>query len=135
MKQTLVDTGPLVALIDKGDADHQRCEDAARQLKGDLVTTWPVITETMYLLEEAPQGQDALLQKVETGDLMVADLFPGDVPAIREVMRRYRDQPMDLADASLVRVAQREGVAEVFTLDKHFRAYRAARGRSFAIKP
>lgn len=135
MKQTLVDTGPLLALIDKGDADHQRCEEAARQLKGDLVTTWPVITEAMYLLEEAPQGQDALLQKVEAGDLVIADLSAGDVPTVRDLMRKYHDQPMDFADASLVRVAQREGIAEVFTLDKHFRAYRTARGRSFAIKP
>ena len=135
MKQTLVDTGPLVALIDKGDADHQRCEDEAKQLKGDLVTTWPVITEAMYLLEEAPQGQDALLQKVEAGDLILSDLSAGDVPAIRDLMHRYRDLPMDFADASLVRIAQREGIVEVFTLDRHFRAYRAARGRSFAIKP
>jgi predicted nucleic acid-binding protein len=135
MKQTLVDTGPLVALIDKGDSDHQRCRDAARQLRGDLVTTWPVITEAMYLLEEAPQGQDALLQKVEAGDLILADLSAVDVPGIRELMRKYRDQPMDLADASVVRVAQRDDVAEVFTLDKHFRAYRTTRGRSFAIKP
>jgi predicted nucleic acid-binding protein len=135
MKQTLVDTGPLVALIDKGDADHQRCEDAARQLKGDLVTTWPVIIEAMYLLEEAPQGQDALLQKVEGGDLILADLSLGDVPGIRELMHKYRDQPMDLADASVVRVARRDSIVGVFTLDKHFRAYRTVRGRNFSIKP
>ncbi|MGH2396591.1 MAG: type II toxin-antitoxin system VapC family toxin [bacterium] len=135
MKQTLVDTGPLVALIDKGDADHLRCRDTARQLRGDLVTTWPVITEAMYLLEETPPGQDALLQKVEAGDLILADLSAGDLPGIRELMRKYRDQPMDLADASVVRVAQRDSIVDVFTLDKHFRAYRTARGRSFAIKP
>lgn len=135
MKQTLVDTGPLVALIDEGDDDHQRCEDAARRLKGDLVTTWPVITEAMYLLDEAAQGQDALLKKVESGDLNLADLSAQDARAFRELIHKYRDLPMDFADASLVRVAQREGIAEVFTLDKHFRAYRSARARNFAIKP
>lgn len=135
MKRTLVDTGPLVALLDEGDGDHHRCVVAAKRLRGELITTWPVITEAMYLLGEAPAGQEALLGTLEAGDLHIADLSARDAPAIRMLMRTYRDQPMDFADASLVRVAEREGVFEVFTLDRDFTVYRAGRGRSFTVIP
>lgn len=135
MRRTLVDTGPLVALIDRGDADHERCAGAARQMRGELVTVWPVITEAACLLADAPRAQDTMLAKIETQDLVVADLTAADVPVLRTLMRRYRDQPMDLVDAALVCVAVREGITEVFTLDRHFRTYRAARGRAFAVRP
>lgn len=135
MRRILADTGPLVALIDRGDADHERCVNATRHMPGDLVTVWPVITEASYLLEDVPLAQDALLAKIETQDLTVAELTAADVPALRALIRRYRDQPMDLADAALVRVAVREGISEVFTLDRHFRTYRAARGRPFTMRP
>lgn len=135
MRRTLVDTGPLVALIDRGDADHERCVAVARRLRGELVTVWPVITEAAYLLADVPDAQDALLAKVETQDLVVADLTAADVPSIRALMRKYGDLPMDLADAALVRIAAREGINEVFTLDRHFRTYRGARGRPFVVKP
>lgn len=135
MKRALVDTGPLVALLDEGDGDHHRCVVAAKRLRSELITTWPVITEAMYLLGEAPAGQEALLGTLEAGDLQIADLSARDAPAIRMLMRTYRDQPMDFADASLVRIAEREGVFEVFTLDRDFTVYRAGRGRSFTVIP
>lgn len=135
MRRTLVDTGPLVALIDRSDADHDRCVAASRRIQGELVTVWPVITEASYLLADVPLAQDTLLAKIETQDLVIADLTAADVPTLRGLMRKYRDQPMDLADAAVVCVADREGITEVFTLDRHFRTYRAARGRPFTVKP
>lgn len=134
MKITLVDTGPLVALIDADDGDHQRCVEASRRLRSALFTTWPVLTEAMYLLSGGPAGQDALLSVVENGDVTVADLDAGDVPVLRALLRRYRDLPMDFADASLVCVAQRERILQVFTLDRDFSVYRVGR-RPFVTLP
>lgn len=110
MKRTLVDTGPLVAPLDEGDGDHRRCVAAAKRLRGELIATWPVITEAMYLFGEAPTGQEALLGTLEVGNLQVAELSARDAPAIRVLMRTCRDQPMDFADASLVRVAEGRSV-------------------------
>lgn len=136
MRHVLIDTGPLVALLDKGDQDHMRCIQAAKRLPGTLVTTWPVVTGAMYLLSEAPAAQDALLGKVEDGSVQVAPLDAEDASAMRTLIRKYRELPMELADASLVRVADREGIREVFTLDRRdFGVYRTTKGRPFAIVP
>ncbi len=87
MRRVLVDTGPLVALLDAGDKDHKRCVEAAKRLRAEIVTTWPVITEALSFLADEPTGQDALLEKAEVGDLHVAELTVGDVPLVRLLMR------------------------------------------------
>ena len=135
MRRTLIDTGPLVATFDRDDADHDRCVAVLRHLHGELVTVWPVITEASHLLADVPRAQDALLTKIETGDLALADLTAADVSILRALIQKYQDQPMDLADAAVVRVAAREGISEIFTLDRHFRTYRGARGRAFTLRP
>lgn len=135
MRRTLIDAGPLVALFDRDDVDHERCVAVSRHLRGEVVTVWPVITEASHLLADVPRAQDALLAKIETGDLVLADLTAADVPILRALIQKYQDQPMDLADAAVVRVAAREGIAEIFTLDRYFRTYRGARGRAFTLKP
>lgn len=132
----LTDTGPLVAILDRDDAAHRRCVAVLKQIPPPLVTTWPVVTEAMYLLAFSSKAQDALLAMVERGSLQVAVIGAEDVPRIRVLVRTYRDLPMDLADATMVRVAEREGIREVFTLDRRdFSVYRAGRGRSFSIIP
>ena len=135
MRRTLIDAGPLVALFDRDDVDHERCVAVSRHLHGEVVTVWPVITEASHLLADVPRAQDALLAKIETGDLVLADLTAADVPILRALIQKYQDQPMDLADAAVVRVAAREGITEIFTLDRHFRTYRGARGRAFTLRP
>ncbi|MDR5694930.1 MAG: PIN domain-containing protein [Armatimonadota bacterium] len=136
MRQILVDTGPLVALLDAGDEDHERCVEVAKRLRAELITTWPVMTEALYLLAGVPEGQDALLGKVETGELQVAELTIEDVPVVRLLMRKYQDLPMDFADASLVRVAQRDGLGTIFTLDRRdFQVYRRDGRRAFRLLP
>ena len=106
-----------------------------KQIRGELVTVWPVITEASYLLADVPRAHDMLLAKVEAEELTIADLTSADVPSIRALMRKYRDQPMDLADAAVVRAAIRDSITEVFTLDRHFQAYRAGHGRAFTLRP
>jgi len=90
----------------------------------------------MCLLAGSWLGQKGLWSRLETQALALAPLDPGDAPRMRELMEKYRDLPMDLADAALVRVAERESLTEIFTLDrKHFSIYRPGRRRRFAIVP
>jgi hypothetical protein len=136
VRGVLVDAGPLVALIDSGDAHHGSCVETLRRIADPLITVWPAFTEAMYLLRESRQGQRALWSRLETDTLQLADLDAGDAGRMRELMEKYRDLPMDLADAALVRVAERDDIPRVFTLDRrHFSLYRPGRRRRFAIFP
>jgi predicted nucleic acid-binding protein len=136
VRAVLVDAGPLVALIDRADPAHERCVAALKTLRSPLVTVWPAFTEAMYLLGQSWQGQKALWSRLETEALALAPLDDADAPRMRELMEKYRDLPMDLADAALVRVAERDSLLQVFTLDRrHFTLYRPGRRRRFSIVP
>ena len=136
MRGVLVDAGPLVALIDEADPEHRACVAALKTLGSSLITVWPAFTEAMYLLGRSWQGQKALWSRLETDALALAPLDETDAPRLRELMEKYRDLSMDLADAALVRVAERESATEIFTLDRrHFSLYRPGRRRRFSIVP
>ena len=95
-----------------------------------------MLTEAIYLLRGYPVAQDALWEMIEGGALEILPLGNVDIPRIRELMHKYRDLPMDLADAALVRVAERERLRRVFTLDRRdFQIYRPARIGRFTIIP
>lgn len=88
-------------------------------------TVWPVLAEAIYLLNRTPGGQDAIWGLIDCGLVQILGLGVSDVPRIRELMRTYADLPMDLADAALIRVAEREGANTFFTIDKRdFSVYR-----------
>jgi predicted nucleic acid-binding protein len=125
----LVDAGPLVALVDAGDQHHAKCVAVLKGLREPLATVWPPLTEAMYLLAELPKAQEALWEMLSRGAVQLLPLDSGDAPRIRELMRKYANRPMDLADAALLRVAEREGIRKIFTVDrKDFAVYRL-RGR------
>jgi uncharacterized protein len=131
----LVDAGPLVALIDRADPDHHACVEALKTLRDPLITVWPAFTEAMDLLRASWRAQQALWSRLETDALTLAPLDERDAPRLRALMEKYRDLPMDLTDASLVRVAERESLRRIFTLDRrHFSLYRPGRQR-FSIVP
>jgi predicted nucleic acid-binding protein len=134
MRAVLVDAGPLIALIEPTDRHHRRCVAILKTLTDPLLTVWPAFTEAMYLLRGSARSQDALWGMVESGGLDYAALTPDDAPGMRQLMQRYRDQPMDLADAALVHVAERDGLRQIFTLDRrHFAIYRIKRRTRFTI--
>lgn len=136
MRATLADAGPLVALIDRGDAHHGDSVAALKTIRDPLVTVWPAFTEAMYLLGFSWDAQSALWEMVETESLQLLSLDHRDAPRMKVLMRKYRDLPMDLADAGLVRVAEREKLSRIFTLDRrHFRVYRPAGIGKFHIVP
>ncbi len=134
---TLTDAGPLVALIDADEADHSTCVLALRQLDLPLVTTWPAFTEAMYLLSRAggPAGRQALWRLVFTDRLQLADLDRAALKRTAVLMDKYADRPMDLADATLVALAELRNERRIFTLDQEFAIYRIHGRRSFEIIP
>lgn len=134
---TLVDAGPLVAILDGGDVGHHRCVNIVGSLAAPLVTTWPAFTEAMYLVGQRGgwTAQDGLWRLVLRGTLIIHSLENGELRRARELMRRYRDLPMDLADATLVAFAEAHRITQVFTLDKDFRVYRLHGRKAFTIVP
>jgi uncharacterized protein len=133
----LTDAGPLVALLDDNERDHRRCVAVAASIAPPMVTTWPAFTEAMYLLGRAGgwPAQASLWAIVERGTLQIAELSDAAVVRMRGLMEQYRDLPMDLADASLVALAEERGQTRIFTLDSDFQVYRLPRGRAFTIVP
>ena len=136
MPAVLVDTGPLVALLDRSDPDHVACQETLSSLSDSMVTVWPVVTEAMYMLRAYWRAQEAHWEMIETGAVEILPLGIDDVPRMQELMRKYRDLPMDLADAALVRAAERERLRRIFTLDRRdFQIYRPSRIGRFVIFP
>ncbi len=132
----LVDAGPLIAILNRRDRDHEACVTFLKKVRRPLLSTWMPITEAMYLLDFSIAAQGALLEMIERGVLRILEIGNEDLPEIRSLMRKYSDQPMDFADATLVHVAQREALYEVFTLDQRdFCVYRLKQDKSFTIFP
>ena len=132
----LVDAGPLVALFHRNDQNHEACVEALRGIRDSLGTAWACVTEAMHLLAFSREAQDAVWEILVTGRLQLLPLDADDAPRMRELMRKYRDLPMDLADAAVVRLGEREGIRTVFTTDRRdFSLYRPARIGRFTIIP
>ena len=123
---TLTDAGPLIALIDADEPDHAACLEALERLALPLVTTWPTFTEAMYLIAKAggAQGQRALWRLVGTATAEIADLSASAVKRSERLMDQYAELPMDLADATLVALAEELPPRRIFTLDDDFDVYR-----------
>jgi len=131
----LVDTGPLVALLDRSDPAHESVRTAWEPLRGKFITTAAVITESLHFLRDAPGGPDRIAAGVAQGHLSIADTFqPADLHRAAALMDRYADTPMDFADATLVILAERFGSARILTLDvRGFRTFRFSRNKPFQL--
>lgn len=135
MRGVLVDTGPLVAVIDADDAFHDDCVQALKKIREPLFTVWPVITEAMHLVGSLA-AQERLWDVLEQARLRLMPLDAADISGIRALMTKYTDLPMDLADAALVHVAERERLHTVFTIDRaDFGVYRLQGGRRLRLVP
>jgi predicted nucleic acid-binding protein len=132
----LVDTGPLVALFDPRDDQHERCVEALRAIREPIVTTTPVLTEAFHMLGAASLGADRLRDFVEGGGMSVWFFDRSSLTRAFELMESYSDHSMDLADASLVAAAEVMNAKRVFTIDRSdFQAYRVRRGhRHYALQ-
>ena len=132
----LVDTGPLVALFDPRDGQHQRCVTTLRAVREPIRTTVPVLTEAFHMLGPGTVGSDRLREFVLKGGLSMWWFDSTTLSRAFELMDVYADHPMDLADASLMVAAEALATRRVFTIDrKDFAAYRVRRDhRHYAVE-
>ncbi len=135
MRNVLVDAGALIALLDRDDAHHGRCVEALKRIRQPLATVWPTVTEAMRLLAEVPRAPEALLDLLSDGAVHLLHLDAADAPRLKELMQKYRDRPMDFADAALVCVAEREDLNTILTFDADFAIYRLPPRARFKILP
>ena len=115
----------MIALIDAGEPDHDRCRNALQRPELPLVTTWPAFTDGIYLLGQAAWAAEAALWKMVQRDVLtLAELDRELMLRWVQLMERYRDHPMDLADAPLVALAGARDLRTILTRDDDFGSYR-----------
>ncbi len=135
VETALCDSGPLIALFDPDDAAHSQCRAFLEAFNGQLVTTWPILSEVFHFAEEA-RSRQRLWRFITGGGLSIYEMSPSEVPRLQHFMARYADLPMHLADASLVVAAERLKLRKIFTLDRRdFSVYRPQHVRYFEISP
>src|SRR5262245_10941136 len=120
----IVDTGPLVAFLDKAQRHHHWATDRIKDFDSPLLVCEPVLTETMYLLAHTSGGQQLLFGLLENGALELAFRVDEHLPELRRLHQKYSDTPMSFADACIVRMAEIHDRHAVFTLDSDFSIYR-----------
>lgn len=132
----LLDTGPLVAFFDRSERFHEWSVSQFRRLSGPVFTCEPVIIEALFLLRRAPEAQRKLLGYVEDDVISLRFDLRDEIQSVRRLSEHYREVPMALADACLVRMAELFGHCPVLTFDGHFRIYRRNRRQQIhAIMP
>jgi predicted nucleic acid-binding protein len=136
MSSLIIDTGPLVALLDRRERNHRRCIDFFSGFRGKLITTEQVLTEAMYLLGPSFQSQKPALEFFLQGGAELISLSPELLKRSLWLMNKYADIPMDFADATLVALAEQLRVTNIFTLDRRgFETYRINGKKTFDIYP
>jgi predicted nucleic acid-binding protein len=127
----LLDTGVIVALRDRSEGAHERCVKALSEIEAPLVTCEAVIAESCYLVRRMKGAAEAILQNVERGIFAIPFRLAAAAAAIRRLLKRYADVPIDLADACLIHLATELRTGRVLTLDSDFEVYRWGRNRPF----
>jgi predicted nucleic acid-binding protein len=132
----LIDTGAMLALLDRTDRWHKRCADAFQQLRLPLLTSEAVLTELFHLIGEGRADMEAAWSLVRTGAIVLATIEDAELPHVHTLMSRYWDRPMDFADATLVYLAKRESLSTILTVDHaDFDTYRIEGRRRFRVLP
>ncbi len=121
---TLIDSGPLIALFDRGDRYHERVKRFLKGYNGQLLTTWAVLTEVSHMLDFNINAQLDFLRWVELGGVQLYEIEQKELIEIIDMMQKYSDIPMDLADASLMYIAHKEKIKTIVSIDSDFDIYR-----------
>ena len=125
MRQAVIlDTGPLVALVDGRDKDHRWTVEQWSQIEPPLITCESVMSEACFLLAETATGGAPVLEMLARNVLSLPFRLEDHNRNVRALMRKYADVPMSLADACLVRIAEVTAHSTVLTLDREFKVYR-----------
>lgn len=132
----LIDTGAILGLINAEDPWHRRCAEAFSSLPLPLATSAAILAELFHLIGPRPRAYAAAWDLLRSEAIQVLTIDDHDLPAIEAMMEKYRDRPMDFADATLVHLARRENLTTVFTVDRaDFETYRIDGRRRFRIVP
>jgi hypothetical protein len=132
----IIDAGPLVALAAEPEPNHQRCVEVSLKETSSLLTTWPVVTEAAWVGRRWPKFTHLLAELFARGAIEIYPLPADALPWIFSYMRRYESIRADLADASLMYVAEHEKIESIFTLDRRdFSIYRTSKNRALKIVP
>jgi len=132
----LIDTGALLALLDADDRWHEPCREAFARLRLPVATTAAVLAELFHLLGDSDREATAAWRLLRTDAITVLSIGDSDLPDLDRLMARYRDRPMDFADATLVRLAEREDLVDILTVDHDdFETYRIGARKRFRVLP
>lgn len=131
MKPVLMDTGVIVALLDRSETRHACCVSVLEGLERPLVTCEAVIAESCYLLRGLRGAAETILENVERGVFQIPFQLSRSAASVRSIMRKYRDLPTDFADACLIHLADELNTGDILTLDRDFESYRWRRNRCF----
>ena len=129
----LIDTGAILALLDVSDPWHDSCAAAIREIRLPLATTASVVGEVFHFVGE--HGLAKAWQMLRKGTITLSPILDGDLPDLERLMLKYADRPMDFADATLVRLAEREGLTTILTVDQDFDVYRIGGRKAFRVLP
>ena len=136
MHSVLIDTGPLVALLDRSERSHKNCTIFFKTFQGNMLTTEPVITEALYLLGPSVKAQRICIEFIIKSGMTVVPQSAESLSRAVSLMEKYQDTPMDFADATLVVLAEETDIYDIFTLDKRgFNTYRISGRKAFNIFP
>jgi uncharacterized protein len=127
VKNVVVDTGPLVAFLNRRDSFHTWARETLGTIEAPLLTCEAVISEACFLMRSTKGGPDAILDLVGRGVVQLPFRLAAELPTVRRLMARYANVPMSLADACLVRMTELDSGTAVLTLDGDFRVYRRHR--------
>ncbi len=134
--QVIMDTGPWVALVDRSEVMHKRCVEWLRQFQGHILSSEAVLTEVLYLLNFSSKAQSAAIDFVLNDAITLVPLSLESLKKTKKLMEKYKDIPMDYADATLVCLAEDLSINQVITFDsKHFGIYRLSSKQPFVIFP
>lgn len=130
MQKTIIDSGPLIALFDRSDKYHLKVLNFLKSFEGELITSWSVITEVSHMLDFNLQVQIDFLKWCEIGGVTIYEISQNDISKIRTMMEKYIDIPMDLADATLMYIANKEEIKNIVSIDSDFDIYRTLKKQS-----
>jgi predicted nucleic acid-binding protein len=133
--ELLLDTSALVGLLDRSQNIHKACVDFYRTWQERVVTTEAVLTESTYLLSEVPGGKVACIDFIVKGGVVLVPSTEVSLLRCRTLIEKYCDLPMDLADATLVVLAEELNTDLIFTADRDFGVYRIRGRKQFQSFP
>jgi len=132
----LIDTGAILALLDRADRWHPVCFEQLQRFRFPLITSEAVLTEVFHLARNDRRGMESVWTFIRSGAVKLVEIQDSELPAIHVLMSRYWDRPMDFADATLVYLAKRESLSTIFTVDHDdFETYRIEGRRRFRVLP